>query len=762
MKLNPFKPRVALPIIIVVSLFYRLLTFRFKYLLGYDPYLHLAYIEEALKAGEWFNFFTLAKAPWGMQMRKFHPLGLWMIPAYIHKIFNIPLYTAFKITPVIFGVLTVVFTYLALLKLYGERKAFYASLFLGVSYGHVFRSMANYYRGDNYMLFWYSLAFLGIALALGEKRRSWRYRRLIFYLIPGIGSGLASIFWQAYYPIFIFLLGNALLLSFGAFLLREDKYILDGLLLASLTVLGAFMANYLGGKFGYGMFGYDHGLGKTVAEKLSLELSTIKDAFLLVYLKYLVPLVVLGIVILLVVSYFLKSLKARAVLSTFIILLGLLIVLLKFGSLLKDLSTGFGMFKEVPIAETVPPKFSDLWAAFALSLFLSPLFFLEFRRPKVQDFMFLGLIIPSLYMFLTWTRFLFIGSLAVTLMAGIGLISAYERILRKGLALALILLVILPGVNAGVGFNYVAKQKPLINDYWVNALRWLRSNSNENDIVLAWWDYGQWITYYARRAPIAQGSPSIGVALYLLGKLNYRWAESLGVDYVIVSYYDFLKFPAIVATANMHPKYNLTGYALVVVPLVERAGDVFVFRGNGYEVIFTPRKVVVKTPVGTFVPREVYVEEGYKIGEYEYNGVNYLYVNLNYGYSVVMNEKAFNTTLVQLFLGLEKPYKLVYSDGGIVKVFKLEHPNVAVERGNRIILRFINATGTSLGIYGFLDNGTLVFKRGYNVKGKEEFVLPMDLNGSVVVRYVYVKGKTVLDRGVFRVSIGRKIYPANG
>ena len=34
----------------------RLLLLRFRYLLGYDPYFHLAYIRYALEKGAWVNF----------------------------------------------------------------------------------------------------------------------------------------------------------------------------------------------------------------------------------------------------------------------------------------------------------------------------------------------------------------------------------------------------------------------------------------------------------------------------------------------------------------------------------------------------------------------------------------------------------------------------------------------------------------------------------------------------------------------------------
>ena len=345
-----FRPKIALPFITIVAVTLRVLTLRFRYLLGYDPYFHLAYIEEALKAGEWFNFFTIASGPWGFQMRVSHPLGLWMAPAYLFKVlsvFGVSLYNAFRVTPVIFGVLTVILFYLALLRLYDKKRAFFGAFFLAVSFGHIFRSMAGYYRGDNYMLFWYSVALLGVAYALSTKERL-SYRRFAFYLLPVLASGFASIFWQAYYSIFVFLLSNALFLVAGAFILNERQNLLDGLALTLSTLLGALLANSLGGKFGYGMLGHNRWISKKVAEELLLNFGTIKDAYLLVHVKYLVPLALAFIILVFVLGKYIKDTKVRLGVLIVLALLGTLVLFHRFEAL-KELSTGFGIFNEAPI-----------------------------------------------------------------------------------------------------------------------------------------------------------------------------------------------------------------------------------------------------------------------------------------------------------------------------------------------------------------------------------------------------------------------------
>ncbi|ASJ11590.1 glycosyltransferase family 39 protein [Thermococcus thioreducens] len=760
-------PKYAAVILTVLASAIRLLPMRFKYLLGYDPYFHLAYIRYALEKGEWVNFFPYAIGPWGFQIHNFHPLGLWMTPAYVNKflsVFGVSLYDAFRITPVIFGVLTVLFTYLAILRLYGKKEAFLSAFFLAVLFGHVFRSMAGYYRGDNYMLFWYSVALSGIALALTWKPRKWRYGRLAFYLIPALAGGFSAIFWQAYYPIFAFLLANAVLLSVGAFLLEREGYLIDSLILAASTALGAVIANSLGGIFGYGMVGYNRWLGKKLAEELGLNFGWIKDAFLLAYLKYAIPLAVLTILLLLVISRFLRGKKTRILVVGIGFVVFLWLAVTYYGRVSELL---LRLFPEAPIVETQRTAFKDWWEAYGLGGVILPLFALRFSpsRVKLGDFLLLGTLLVQVPMVILWTRFLFIGSISIALSAGIGLIALYEVLHsrfspKKSSALALSgLLILIPLVGAYQGFQATLGVEPLTNEYWEKALSHLKENSNMNDVVLSWWDQGHWVTYFAGRAPVAQGGPNRAVAQYYLGLKNERYLMNLGVDYIIVSYDIIMKFGSVLNTAGASP----SEYAMIPLPLVSSAGGMLLFSSRGYSIMAVPKgdrwSVQVNVGSAIVIPQEVFVEREKSLKSVALTGRPnadaYVYINLNYGYAVLMNGKAFNTPLARLMFTDEYPeeYEPFYSDGGYIKIFRFEHPNVVVTAENgSVVLRFTNATGTGIGIYGYLDNGTLVFKKWYGVKGKDKFTLPGNLNGSVVVRYTYVQKKTVLDRGVFRID----------
>ncbi|WP_371137003.1 STT3 domain-containing protein [Pyrococcus sp. NA2] len=748
-----FMPKIAIPLILAIATALRIITLRYRYLLGYDPYFHLAYIEESLKVGYWIKFYPLANAPWGDLIYKTgHPLGFYATPVYIWKVLKISLYNAFRVTPVIFGVLTIFFFYLTILNFYGKREAFFSSFFLSVMFGHVFRSMGGYYRGDNYMLFWYSIALFGISLAL---RRDKLTKRLPFYLIPALASGLVSAFWSAYYLMFIFLLLNITFLAIGAFILKKERYLFDSVILALSTALGALIANYLGKIVRYGMLGRNTWLGKITMEKLGIKLNNdIGDVYLFLHLKYLVPLAILLVLTLFLTSKMIKNEKHRLIFVS-LILLVFAIIFSKFTTL-KGLFLGFKIFSKLPIIETTHSKFSDLWLAYNIVIFLAPLFVLKSRKVSVTDFLLLGTIIPSLWMIYIWTRFLFIGSMAIAIMAGVGLVSLYELLLsrikgRATLAVSLILMIIMPSITGALGFRTVLTERPLMNIHWERGLVWLRENSNENDIILAWWDYGGWIEYYTRRGTVAQMSPDEFVARYLLGRVSDQELMNLGVDYIIVSFDTALKFGAILRTANE----NEEGQFLIILPLVSKFG-VLIFEYGSYKLIMKPgKKLEVLTTINgrTYIPKEVFVEHDGNITEVELHTHSnlYAYINLNYGYAVLMNEKTFNTTLAKLMFTNKYPmdYKLAYSDGGFIKIFKFEHPNVKIyRRDGKIIFKFENATGTKLEIVGFLDNGTKVFEKWYYVRGLREFELPAEVKGDVI-RYTYTQEEKVLDRGIF-------------
>ena len=767
------KTRCFLPILILIALALRLIPLRFEYFLGYDTYFHATYVEYSARIGEWVNFFPYANAPWGMLIDQFHPKGFWMPPVYVHGVlrpFGVSIETAFKVTPVLVGLATIVLVYFALKSLYNGEVATLSSLFLAISFGHVFRSMANYYRGDNYILLWYSIALLGTGLALQfAGRGDWRYRRLAFYIIPGLTAGMAAAFWSAYYLIFVFLLSMAIFMAIGAILLRREWAILDSIALTASAAMGALIANELGARLGYGMFGWNRPDGIEAAKSLGLHFGFMKDAFLLVYIKYAVPVALVLIVLLFAAMRLIKSERGRTAFVAALLLAGALLGIRYYGLIEGVFLQFIQRFGEEAIAETRRTSIHDLWISYGTLAFAAPLFLLRLRpsRAKVADFIVLSFALPSIIMVAIWTRFLFIGSLAIAVLAGIGTLELAKKVKDRQLApekmkttaVVAILMFILVVPTLVVALQNALNLRPFMDDGWKGALEALERVSNENDVVLTWWDQVYWVTYYAHRGALPGSTPNEFVAKYYVGMVGRDELTNLGVDYVIVSYDTVRKFPAVLKTAGVPVK----DYPMIPMPLVETNGRAMVFSVDGYSITAEPLgekwRIIVSAGGSVFSPVRAYVEGA--AGPKEVNATGapkanaYVYINPIQGYAVLMNRNAFDTTLARLMFTDDYPqdYSLVYSDGGYIKIFKLEHPNVAVVREeNGIVLRFTNATGNYLVIEGFLDNGTRVFMRLYEVSGMDEFTLPEQLNGSVVVRYSYETNGKVLDRGVFRIE----------
>jgi len=53
---------------------------------------------------------------------------------------------------------------------------------------------------------------------------------------------------------------------------------------------------------------------------------------------------------------------------------------------------------------------------------------------------------------------------------------------------------------------------------WINMLNWVRNNTDKDAVIVAWWDYGYWISVLGERASVADGSTLNGSQIHLLAK----------------------------------------------------------------------------------------------------------------------------------------------------------------------------------------------------------------------------------------------------
>ena len=103
-------------------------------------------------------------------------------------------------------------------------------------------------------------------------------------------------------------------------------------------------------------------------------------------------------------------------------------------------------------------------------------------------------------------RFAYYFAVNAALLSGWLIWYVWQRLkhnLPKALALTAILciLIIVPNVHIATA-DYKYRTPP---DAWCEALVWVKENTFESSLILAWWDYGYWIQRIADREAYANG-----------------------------------------------------------------------------------------------------------------------------------------------------------------------------------------------------------------------------------------------------------------
>jgi len=94
---------------------------------------------------------------------------------------------------------------------------------------------------------------------------------------------------------------------------------------------------------------------------------------------------------------------------------------------------------------------------------------------------------------------------------------------------------------------------------WFEALDWIEKNSNPEDVIMSWWDYGYWIETYAHRPTIADGATTNSTQIRELAKAfittesqAYSFCKKFDVRYVVVD-----------VTADFWPGAKWTAMAVI-------------------------------------------------------------------------------------------------------------------------------------------------------------------------------------------------------
>jgi len=174
--------------------------------------------------------------------------------------------------------------------------------------------------------------------------------------------------------------------------------------------------------------------------------------------------------------------------------------------------------------------------------------------------------IVGVYVSSTFVRLEVFGSIAVIILASLGLTSLtkeffknkpqtkkpIDKLIKLSYVTGIIILLIIPMVLPVGGNVYsIAKVPPTIlnggsvfpiaSTDWLDSMEWIKNNTPEDAVIAAWWDYGYWIQTKAERASLADNSTihtSVieNIAKMLLSNPDDAWVSlnEMQADYVLV------------------------------------------------------------------------------------------------------------------------------------------------------------------------------------------------------------------------------------
>ncbi|KON28068.1 hypothetical protein AC481_02795 [miscellaneous Crenarchaeota group archaeon SMTZ-80] len=510
----------CLCLILLLAIIIRILPMRYGfYLSEFDPYFQYRITNHLVENGfsSYFNWHDdISWYPWGRTVYLTSYPGVAFTTALLYTFLELigmelTVYQLCIIFPVMMGVATCFVIYLLGKDIGGKSVGLLSALFLAFNSSHMFRTSLGFFDDETIGMFAMILSFFFYLRALQPQRS---IRSNIFYsLLSGLSLSYLSFSWGAFrYPISLIALFSFIILIIGRY---SSK-----LLITYGTTFGlTFLAMSQTPNLGYAFFKEWPTLG-VLAIFLILVIKDISGRINKPVIK---TGLIFGTFLFLIIS------------ALFLWQSGLITSLAgRFQSVLNP-STRI----EMPIVESVAEHRLATWATFfhefgMLSLIGIFGFYFILQKSREKDIFLILFGITSLYFASSLVRLSIIFAPAILILAAItltelgkpsvdiirGTIIFPKRKMRfisrvgkeYGVAIILILiLLIIPTINgaveaAGTPATIATSSLPIVTQQpqdWLEAIAWMKANLDENAVVMAWWDYGYWITTIAGKHTLA-------------------------------------------------------------------------------------------------------------------------------------------------------------------------------------------------------------------------------------------------------------------
>jgi dolichyl-diphosphooligosaccharide--protein glycosyltransferase len=215
------------------------------------------------------------------------------------------------------------------------------------------------------------------------------------------------------------------------------------------------------------------------------------------------------------------------------------------------------------VAEHFVPTGQDYFSAYAILLFLSVFgAAMAFKKRSMPIAYALIIGLTGLYISAAFSRLLVYSSIALAILGGIGFsemafsllrpstvalvkrkpVYAAKSEMRAIYSVALIALISIPATtywipnpNPCINTNILCDQSPADSGVslanggtifsrsqlgdWSQTLQWIKDNTPSNAVIIAWWDYGYWITVMGNRTSVADNATLNGTRIAQIGRM---------------------------------------------------------------------------------------------------------------------------------------------------------------------------------------------------------------------------------------------------
>jgi hypothetical protein len=495
--------------IALIALAFRITPLRFdNLLLGGDPWYHYSVSEKILETGSY--------PVWDYNI--YYPAGTWLapligfyhLPVYLYKftaIAGMSFFKTFQITPAIFGALICIPLYFLIAELYNKRVALLSAMLFAISPWGAERSLAGFYRGDVFFLFFILLIFLFYIWTVNRDLR--------FSILAGITLFITGLFWSGW------------VLGFG------------------ILTIGVILSYFREGSFGRHAVAYavTSGIGLTLiyVYKLHFHSYTGYMPWLANEILYVFGGFFMALIILTALHVMPRKNIGRAVL---LLALAAVILLSYFPFEGRYAPFGYGVKyfsgDEAFIAEKMGITLRVLLGHNILLLLLPLGFYLFMKR---MSMLLLAYIVITFFLQLQQVRFIFLAAPAMSFLGALAL----DHLMRRPFAISIgklrqpgfLAVILLVSFNTSSAVTHSYKAEPFLTGDMYESMLWIKQNTPQDASIYAWWDYTGPIVGIADRKTVLLTVPYRG-RLDDLARLLAANSEASALDIVMKYKVDYI------------------------------------------------------------------------------------------------------------------------------------------------------------------------------------------------------------------------------